>query len=137
MSKFKMAAGVSIVLTVVAALLLGVLLPILSAGKGGYNASSSTLALSPAAGDASRVVSSPAIHDPAADMTAMHAMEDMPCDFGHLTGLPTETAVEAIEATKRPVRVLKPDSMATMDYSPARINVHLNDAGVVEKITCG
>jgi hypothetical protein len=133
-TKFKMAAGLSIVLSVVAALLLGVLVPMMGSG---HSVAGDTTSVSPAAGDPSRSVSSPAFHDPTAAMTAPAMPEEVPCDFGHLTGLPAATAEEAVRATNRPVRMLRPDSSATMDYSPARVNVHVTNDGVVEKITCG
>jgi len=34
-------------------------------------------------------------------------------------------------------RVLKPDSMSTMDYKPERLNVHVDDEGTVNKVTHG
>jgi hypothetical protein len=37
----------------------------------------------------------------------------------------------------RPSRVLKPDSMATMDYSPDRLNIHTTDDGVILSQNCG
>lgn len=35
------------------------------------------------------------------------------------------------------VRVLKPGSAATMDYSPTRLNVSVNNAGKVLSVGCG
>lgn len=37
----------------------------------------------------------------------------------------------------RPYRVLKPDSMATMDYSPDRLNIHTTDEGIIIQQDCG
>ena len=37
----------------------------------------------------------------------------------------------------RPHRVLKPDSMATMDYSPDRLNIHTTEDGVILGQDCG
>ncbi|KAI8941293.1 hypothetical protein NX059_002522 [Plenodomus lindquistii] len=34
-------------------------------------------------------------------------------------------------------RVLKPDSMSTMDFQPERLNVHVDDDGTVKKVTKG
>ncbi len=43
----------------------------------------------------------------------------------------------SVKATGRPYRILKPDSMATMDYSPDRINVIVDDHNVVTAVRCG
>lgn len=37
----------------------------------------------------------------------------------------------------RPHRVLKPDSMATMDYSPDRLNIHTTQDGIILSQDCG
>lgn len=37
----------------------------------------------------------------------------------------------------RPHRVLKPNSMATMDYSPDRLNIHTTDEGIILSQDCG
>jgi hypothetical protein len=34
-------------------------------------------------------------------------------------------------------RVLKPDSMQTMDFQPERLNVHVDEDGTVKKVTKG
>jgi hypothetical protein len=34
-------------------------------------------------------------------------------------------------------RVLKPDSMSTMDHKPERLNVHVDEDGTVKKVTHG
>ena len=35
------------------------------------------------------------------------------------------------------VRILKPGSMATMDYSPTRLNVNVDTSGKILSISCG
>ena len=35
------------------------------------------------------------------------------------------------------LRILKPGSMATMDYSPTRLNVHVDTSGTILQLTCG
>jgi hypothetical protein len=35
-----------------------------------------------------------------------------------------------------PIRVLKPGSAMTMDYRPERLNIFLDDKGVIEKFQC-
>jgi hypothetical protein len=37
----------------------------------------------------------------------------------------------------RRTRVLKPNSMATMDYVPARLNIHLDDEGKIARLAMG
>ena len=37
---------------------------------------------------------------------------------------------------KNPIRVLKPGSAMTMDYRPNRLNVYLDDAGVITEFKC-
>jgi len=34
-------------------------------------------------------------------------------------------------------RILKPDSMKTMDHKPERLNIHVDDDGTVKKISQG
>ncbi|KAH8727617.1 hypothetical protein GQ44DRAFT_703529 [Phaeosphaeriaceae sp. PMI808] len=34
-------------------------------------------------------------------------------------------------------RILKPDSMKTMDHKPERLNIHVGDDGTVSKVTHG
>ncbi|WP_058836161.1 I78 family peptidase inhibitor [Luteimonas abyssi] len=57
-----------------------------------------------------------------------------------LVGQPSSDAVleQARAATgASSLRALKPDDMATMDYRPDRLNVMLDDAGVVTSFRCG
>ncbi len=62
-------------------------------------------------------------------------MSPQPCDFPQFIGQPVdETALKAIG---RPFRILPPGGMATMDFSPARINVETDDKGIVTRIHCG
>ncbi|MEO1014985.1 MAG: I78 family peptidase inhibitor [Pseudomonadota bacterium] len=37
----------------------------------------------------------------------------------------------------RKVRVLKPGAIATMDYSPNRLNIHVDEDGVITRVRCG
>lgn len=37
----------------------------------------------------------------------------------------------------RPYRILKPDSMATMDYAPDRLNINTTDNGIILSQDCG
>lgn len=42
-----------------------------------------------------------------------------------------------IKRTGKPYRILKPNSMATQDYSAQRINVIINDKDIVIEVRCG
>lgn len=70
---------------------------------------------------------------PMPDMTANCALEraqalvGMAWDDSLLDGLDAPGAV----------RVLRPNDAATMDYSPERLNILLNDQDVVQEATCG
>ncbi len=57
------------------------------------------------------------------------------CDFPQFIGKPVDEA--ALKALGRPYRVLPPGAMATMDFSPVRINLETDDKGLVTRITCG
>lgn len=46
-------------------------------------------------------------------------------------------AVLAAMSFAGPVRVLEPGQPMTMDYNPARLNVFLDAAGRIEKLSCG
>ena len=35
------------------------------------------------------------------------------------------------------VRIIYPGQMVTMDYSPARLNVRVNAAGIIQSLSCG
>ena len=37
----------------------------------------------------------------------------------------------------RDYRIIKPDSMVTMDYVPDRLNIHVDDDGTIIKQDCG
>ena len=36
-----------------------------------------------------------------------------------------------------PVRVIEPGMAVTMDYSPNRLNIELDDEGTITRVTCG
>ena len=35
------------------------------------------------------------------------------------------------------VRVIKPNSAVTLDHRPERLNVHVDEGGIITKLTCG
>lgn len=63
------------------------------------------------------------------------AFTDTSCDFEEWVGNPVDEA--AVKATGRIYRILKPDSMMTMDHNPERINVVHDNDGVVTRVWCG
>lgn len=50
----------------------------------------------------------------------------------------TESVIAAIRAWRgeNPIRVLKPDSMATMDYRPDRLNIDVDADGTIKGFRC-
>jgi len=63
------------------------------------------------------------------------AFTDASCDFEEWVGKLVDEA--AVKATGRIYRLLKPDSMMTMDHNPERINVVHGEDGVVTRVWCG
>lgn len=41
------------------------------------------------------------------------------------------------ESGAQEVRVLQPDSVATMDFNPKRLNIHIDPGKVIIKLACG
>ncbi len=62
---------------------------------------------------------------------------DAECDFEEWVGKDVTEAEAAAKETGRPTRILKPDSMMTMDHAPDRINVVHDDDGKVTRVWCG
>lgn len=58
------------------------------------------------------------------------------CDFDHLEGKPY--SVELLgDIGERPVRVMGPETMVTMDHVPGRINVLIDsDTNVIIAVAC-
>ncbi len=63
------------------------------------------------------------------------AFTDASCDFESWVGQPVDEA--AVKETGRVYRILKPDSMMTMDHNPERINVVHDNDGKVTRVWCG
>lgn len=62
-------------------------------------------------------------------------MGEAPCDFTAWVGRKVDE--DAVKATGRPYRLLKPDTPVTMDFNPERINVESDDNDIVTRVTCG
>ena len=56
-------------------------------------------------------------------------------DLQHLIGQPDTTL--ATLRFNQPVRLLRPGIAVTMDYSAERLNIKINEAGVITGLTCG
>ncbi|WP_202845121.1 I78 family peptidase inhibitor [Luteimonas saliphila] len=71
--------------------------------------------------------------------------DDMPriCNADAVQGLVGQEATEALVARatadsgSASVRVLKPGDAATMDFREDRLNIDTDDAGVIQRISCG
>jgi predicted component of type VI protein secretion system len=48
----------------------------------------------------------------------------------------TEARLQS-DSSARQVRVLRPGQAATMDHRPDRLNIHLDDQGVIADLRCG
>lgn len=70
-----------------------------------------------------------------ADVTATPELAEAACDFNEWVGKAVDE--DAVKATGRPYRILAPNSMATQDFSPQRINVMVDDQKVVTAVRCG
>lgn len=65
-----------------------------------------------------------------------HGMENAAaCDFSSWVGRHVNDV--EVKTLGRPYRILGPDSMATMDFSPDRINVMVDEKGIVTAVRCG
>lgn len=59
------------------------------------------------------------------------------CAFDFLIGQTSDQAVAQITPMGRPYRVLTPGSMVTQDYSAERINLMIDENGIVQSVDCG
>lgn len=57
------------------------------------------------------------------------------CNYNDWVGKPVDE--EAVKAVGRPYRILGPNAMATMDFSPQRINVMVDEHNIVTAVRCG
>ena len=63
------------------------------------------------------------------------AIAEGECSFADWVGHAVNE--DSVKATGRPYRILKPNAAATMDYSPERINIIVDDKDVVTAVRCG
>lgn len=65
-------------------------------------------------------------------------MQAYSCDFEPWVGMKLQSEMlESIKGAKRPYRVLKPGDAMTQDYSPARVNIEIDDTQTITRIWCG
>lgn len=85
-------------------------------------------------GDPSESESGP-IAQPATE-PAIPQMKEYACDFSSLVGK-KESEIDRSQFGDRVVRSLKPNQMVTMEYLNGRINLQVNDEGIITAVTCG
>ncbi|SPJ33122.1 I78 family peptidase inhibitor [Kushneria phyllosphaerae] len=65
------------------------------------------------------------------------------CGADHLKALTGATLDQNVrqhivdQSQAQQFRVLAPDTMKTMDYRQDRLNIHVNDQGVIQSFSCG
>lgn len=60
------------------------------------------------------------------------------CGFTYLIGMkPDQDVFTKITMTGKAYRVLPPGSAMTMDHSHTRVNLELDDQGIIQKVWCG
>lgn len=67
----------------------------------------------------------------------MSARGEGPAWLADYRGLPWTEARDRASAEGRPVRVLRPGSVVTMDFRPDRLNLRLDDDGDLVDVTAG
>ena len=55
-------------------------------------------------------------------------------DYASLIGTPLAAVTLPADLNDR---VIEPDSAVTMDFVPERLNIYLDDAGIITQLTCG
>jgi hypothetical protein len=56
-------------------------------------------------------------------------------EYSNLVGQP-DTALQRVLIMDE-VRIIRPDTVVTMDYRPERINFKIDAAGIITDVTCG
>ena len=76
-------------------------------------------------------------------LAAPYPIDGPQCDAGRaewaIGRAATAEIVEEVRAAtqSRAVRVIHPGQAVTMDYSPVRVNIHVNERYAITSITCG
>lgn len=88
--------------------------------------------------DASEGMESPPMATPEDAQGPMPIPEETAvCAYPELIGKNIKDVDTKAYFPGRAVRVLPPGAMATMDYSPTRLNIHTDEAGVIKMFACG
>lgn len=69
---------------------------------------------------------------------AVPSTEDNTCgarNYAHFIGQKITTLEKTV--ILRPVRVIRPDTAATLDYKPERLNIIVSEAERIERLKCG
>lgn len=75
--------------------------------------------------------------------TAPYPVGDTQCDADRARwAIGREATAEVVEEVRaatqsHAVRVIHPGQAVTMDYSPVRVNIHVNERNAITGITCG
>lgn len=72
------------------------------------------------------------------DMPQDTPAQDAGCGAGSMQGLVGQPrAALAGMRFAVPVRIIPPNGRVTMDYAPSRLNIALDGAGLITKVSCG
>ncbi|NSX56035.1 I78 family peptidase inhibitor [Parasulfitobacter algicola] len=56
-------------------------------------------------------------------------------EFAYLVGQTTDELEKTL--ILQPVRMIRPGSIVSQEYMPQRMNIHVNNAGKVQRLSCG
>lgn len=130
-NKHLVAIYIPVIVVVVVAVLVGsVVIAASSGGNDMHNTPPQYAATEPRAGDSTVQVAAQAAATNSPETT------EPACEFSDLVGQSLKD-LDVSAYSPRAIRVLHPGSMATMDYSPSRINIKVDDNEVIIEVTCG
>ena len=65
-------------------------------------------------------------------------LEQPQCNFNELIGIkPNENLFARLKRVGKAYRVVQPGAQITMDYSPDRVNLELDEQGLIQRAWCG
>lgn len=129
--KFRIVVVVPVLATIIIAGMAIYFVLQLGASGGGHTGVTYSPELGQVA-DPALIVASSEAHESGDETPAIAEAE---CNYNEWVG--KEVNEDALKATGRPYRILGPNSIATMDFSPDRINVILDDKKIVTAVRCG
>lgn len=75
---------------------------------------------------------------PAVQGSGMPVSPASTCNYNDLIGIkPDENLFARLQKIGKAYRVLQPDAMMTMDYSADRVNLELDEKGLIRRVWCG